>query len=322
VTSSQTESEPDTEPKANESLPTVIVAFVANLLIAIAKSVAAVITGSASMLAEAAHSWADAGNEVFLLFADRRSDRQRDSNHPLGYGREAYVWSMFAAFGLFTAGAVVSISHGISELIHPEPAADFPIAYTVLAIAFVLEGISFIQATRQARRAARALGRPTLEHVWITSNPTLRAVFAEDAAALIGLLIAAAGVGLHQLTGSAVPDALGSLLVGVLLGVVAVVLIDRNRRFLIGESVSPAMREEVLRGLLERAEVERVTYLHLEFVGPGRMYLVAAVDMSGDDVEHTLAVRLRRLEHQLEGRESVEEAVLTLSTADEPSLSL
>jgi cation diffusion facilitator family transporter len=304
----------------SSSRVTVIVAFGANLLIAVAKSVAAYLTGSASMVAEAAHSWADAGNEVFLLFADRRSERVRDEAHPLGYGREAYVWSMFAAFGLFSAGAVVSISHGISELLHPEPATDFAIAYTVLGIAFVLEGISFAQASRQATRTARTIGRATLEHVWNTSNPTLRAVFAEDAAALIGLIIAATGIGLHQLTGSAVPDAVGSLLVGVLLGAVAVLLIDRNRRFLVGEAVSPAMRERVLLGLLSRPEVDRVTYLHVEFVGPGRMYLVAAVDMTGDEVEHNLAVRLRRLERDLESHDDIEEAVLTLATPDEVAM--
>ncbi len=297
-----------------------IVAFTANLLIAIAKSAAAVITGSASMLAEAAHSWADTGNEIFLLFAERRSDRVRDAAHPLGYGREAYVWSMFAAFGLFTAGAVVSISHGISELRHPEPATDFIVAYVVLAVAFVLEGISFLQASREARAGARTLGRHTLEHLWHTSNPTVRAVFAEDSAALIGLLIAFAGVGLHQITGSAVPDAIGSLLVGLLLGVVAVVLIERNARFLIGQAVSPAIRARVLQSLLQRAEVDRITYLHLEFVGPARMYLVAAVDLAGDEVEHDVAVRLRRVERDLEEHDDIEEAVLTLATPDEASL--
>ena len=173
---------------------TVIVAFVANLLIAIAKTVAASLTASASMVAEAAHSWADTGNEIFLLIAERRSDRQRDTRHPMGYGKEAYVWSMFAAFGLFTAGAVVSISHGISELRNPEPASDFVIAYVVLGIAFVLEGISFAQAFRQTRRNADRLRRRHLAYVLNTSNPTLRAVFFEDAAALVGLLIAFGGI--------------------------------------------------------------------------------------------------------------------------------
>jgi divalent metal cation (Fe/Co/Zn/Cd) transporter len=119
-----------------------------------------------------------------------------------------------------------------------------------------------------------------------------------------------------------VPDAIGSILVGVLLAMVAVFLIDRNRRFLVGEAVRPDLRDRVLQGLLERSEVDRVTYLHLEFVGPGRLYLVAAVDMRGDEVEHHVAVRLRRLERELEREDNIEEAVLTLATPDEASLAL
>jgi cation diffusion facilitator family transporter len=306
--------------RVNSSLLTVLVAFIANVLIAIAKSVAAAITSSASMLAEAAHSWADAGNEIFLLIADRRSDRGRDSGHPMGFGREAYVWSMFAAFGLFTAGAVVSIWHGIQQLLEPEEASNYLVAYVVLAIAFVLEGISFTQATIQARRLAAAQDRSVPRFVLNTSDPTLRAVFAEDAAALIGITIAFTGVALHQVTGSTTPDAVGSILVGVLLAVVAVFLIDRNRRFLVGEAVRPEVRQRVLRDLLARPDIERITYLHLEFVGPGRLYLVASVDMVGDDVEPSLAVRLRHVERELELEEHIEEAVLTLATPDEVSL--
>src|SRR5512133_201488 len=313
--------ERDRQPKqVDPSLLTVLVAFLANLLIAIAKSVAAGITSSASMLAEAAHSWADAGNEIFLVIADRRSDRDRDSGHPMGFGREAYVWSMFAAFGLFTAGAVVSIWHGIQQLVEPAEASNFLVAYVVLAIAFVLEGVSFTQATLQARRLAAARDSSVTELVLNTSNPTLRAVFAEDAAALIGITIATAGVALHQVTGSPTPDAIGSILVGVLLGVVAVVLIDRNRRFLVGEPVRPEIRQKVLEHLLARPDIDRITYLHLEFVGPDRLYLVASVDMAGDDVEHDLAVRLRSVERELEHEEAIEEAVLTLATPDEVSL--
>jgi Co/Zn/Cd efflux system component len=190
----------------------------------------------------------------------------------------------------------------------------------VLAIAFVLEGVSFTQATLQARRLAAARDSSVTELVLNTSNPTLRAVFFEDAAALIGIAIATAGVALHQVTGSVIPDAVGSILVGVLLAVVAVVLIDRNRRFLVGEVVRPEIRQRVLRDLLARPDIDRITYLHLEYVGPGRLYLVASVDMAGNDVEHSVAVRLRQVERELEQQEGIEEAVLTLATPDEVSL--
>ncbi len=141
----------------SESLVTVIVAFGANLLIAVAKSIAAAVTGSASLLAEAAHSWADAGNEVFLLVANRRSVRPADPQHPFGHGREAYVWSLFAALGLFVAGSAISVTHGVQELINPEPASNFLVGYVVLAVSFVLEGISFSQSIRQAKPEAASL---------------------------------------------------------------------------------------------------------------------------------------------------------------------
>jgi cation diffusion facilitator family transporter len=127
------------DPGGSESLITVLVAFGVNVLIAVAKTFAAVLTGSASLLAEAAHSWADTGNEIFLLIADRRSRRPPDPAHPFGHGREAYVWSLFAAIGLFVAGAAVSITHGITELITPEAAGHFLVGYAVLALSFILE---------------------------------------------------------------------------------------------------------------------------------------------------------------------------------------
>src|ERR1700751_1157625 len=156
------------DPGASESLTTVLVAFGANVLIAVAKSAAAAVTGSASLVAEAAHSWADSGNEIFLLIANRRSRRPADAAHPFGHGREAYVWSLFAALGLFVAGAAVSVTHGVQELRHPEPATDFIVGYVVLAISFVLEGISFLQSTRQARQEAELFDRDLIEHVLAT----------------------------------------------------------------------------------------------------------------------------------------------------------
>jgi cation diffusion facilitator family transporter len=308
------------DPDQSESLVTVLVAFGVNVLIAVAKTAAALVTGSASLVAEAAHSWADSGNEIFLLIANRRSRRPPDRAHPFGHGREAYVWSLFAAVGLFVAGAAVSVTHGVQELLHPEPATNFAIGYIVLAVSFVLEAISFRQSVRQAKPEAESLQRDLIEHVLATSDPTLRAVFAEDSAALIGLVIATAGLGLHQLTGSPVPDAVGSILVGALLAVVAVVLINRNRRFLVGQEADPRVRSAAIRALLAQPEVARVTYLRLEIVGPRMVFVVGDVDLTGDDTESHLAVRLRALEAKISSSPAVIAAVLSLSAPDEPSL--
>src|SRR5258705_3681963 len=299
----------------SESTLTVVVAFGANIAIAVAKRVAAVVSGSASMLAEAAHSWSDTGNEVFLLIANRRSARPADDSRPLGYGREAYVWSLLAALGLFVVGASVSIWHGISELIANEQTEgrDYALAYAVLAISFVLEGTSFLRAVRQLRAEAHRLDRDLLAHALATSDPTVRAVFAEDAAALVGIVIAAAGIGMHEFTGVAAWDAVGSILVGVLLGVVAVVLIDRNRRFLTGEPGSPDLQAAALARLEQLPDVAAVRYLRLEFIGPKQLFVVASLDLTGDDVESSVARRLPRLEHEVETFPFVFDAVITVS---------
>jgi cation diffusion facilitator family transporter len=302
-----------------ESTLTVLVAFGANFAIAAAKTVAAVLSGSASMLAEAAHSWADTGNEVLLFIANRRSARPPDDRHPLGHGREAYVWSLLAAIGLFVVGASVSIWHGVSELVRGEAVEgrDYAVAYVVLAISFVLEGVSFFQAVRQLRGEAHRFDRDLLQHALATSDPTTRAVFAEDAAALTGLVIAAAGITMHMLTGVAAWDAAGSILVGVLLGVVAVVLIDRNGRFLTGEPGSTVLYNAALAQIQQLPEVESVRYLRLEYVGPKQVFLVASVDLVGDRAESSVAKTLRGLENELEADPFVVKAVLTVSEADD-----
>jgi cation diffusion facilitator family transporter len=308
--------------RASASVTTVLIAFGANLLVAIAKTAAAVVTGSASIVAEAAHSWADTGNEVFLLVANRRALRPPDSAHPLGYGREAYVWSLLAALGLFVAGAAVSVTHGVQELLKPEPASNFIVGYIVLAVSFALEGISFARSVRQARPTAKLFERDLIEEVMATSDPTLRAVFAEDAAALIGLVFAAAGLAAHEATGSAKPDAVGSILVGVLLAVVAIILINRNRQFLVGEEADPRIRAAALRALLDQPEVARVTYLRLEIVGPRMVAVIGDVDLIGDDNESNVAVRLRALEAKISASPAVAGAVLSLAAPDEPSLAV
>ena len=306
---------------SGESLRTVVVAFGANLGVAIAKSAATVATGSASMLAEAAHSWADTGNQVFLLIAHRRGGRAADADRPLGYGREAYVWSLLAAVGLFVVGGTVSVWHGVSELFHPPALGeDYLIAYVVLAVAFALEGASLLRAVRQLRGEAHRYDRDVLEYALETSDPTVRAVFAEDSAALIGIVIAALGLGLYQVTGVAMWDAIGSILVGVLLGAVAVVLIDRNRRFLTGEPGSGALRDAVTARIAELPEVSTVRFVRLEYTGPKQLFLVASVDLVGDRAESRVAHILRRLEGELELDPHIVDAVLTIADPDERDL--
>lgn len=298
----------------------VVFAFLANIAVAIAKTAAALLTSSASLLAEALHSWADAGNEVFLLIAERSGRRQRDRTHPLGFGRDVYFWSLFAAFGLFTVGAVLSIATGVRELFAPEEATDYLIGYIVLGIAAALEGGSLVQSLRQVRRETARLERTPVDYVLNGSNATLRAVVFEDVAALIGLAIAALALALHEITGVAAFDGVGSILIGVLLAVVAVLLIQRNRHFLVGANPPDSVQREVLRRVLLHAGIARVTSLHLEYVGPGSLLLIAAVDLVDDDAESVAAVRLRQVARDLERDEHIAIAALTLALPDEPSL--
>ncbi|WP_052462471.1 cation diffusion facilitator family transporter [Nigerium massiliense] len=312
---------PADEGGASESLLTVLIALGANAVIAVLKSVVAALTGSASMVAEAAHSWADTGNEGFLLIAERRAAKPADRDHPLGYGRAAYVWSMIAAFGLFAVGAGVSIAHGINALSAPEEETDYFWAYVVLAAAFVLEGVSFLQARRQLKAGAEKAEVSPLHYLSHTSNPTLRAVFFEDAAALIGVLIAAAAMALHQVTGNPAWDAIGSILVGVLLGFVAVYLLSRNMAFIVGQVVDPAINRAALTWLVERPEVLHVTYLHLEYVGPQKVFLIGSVDLAGDDPESQAARELEALEDGLEQHPLIAKALLSLAEPGEAPLS-
>jgi len=303
---------------ASESTRTVLVALGANAAVAVAKTVAAVVSGSASMIAEAAHSWADTGNEVFLLIADRRSRRPPDARHPLGHGREAYVWSLLAAVGLFVVGAMVSVWHGVTDIVHEDTSrGDYRVAYLVLGIALFMEAISLRQAVRQLRDEANAAHRDLLEHVLATSDPTVRAVFAEDSGALIGIALAFGGIALHQLTGNALWDSLGSILIGILLGVIAVVLIDRNRRFITGEPGSDELREAIVARIKALPDVAAVRFVRLIYVGPRLLFLVASVDLAGDDPESRVAKKLRRLERELESDPHIVDAVLTIADPDE-----
>ena len=276
--------------KASESggLRTVVLATTVNAVVAVAKLSAAAITGSSVMLAESFHALADTGNEALLMLAQHRGERAADDAHPLGFGREAYFWALIASVGVFVTGGLLSIREGVQELVHPEQASSFTVAYAVLGLAFVLELVSLLQAYHQLNEEAHRLSRDLLEQLVLTSDPTTRAVFGEDAAAVVGNVVAVIGVGLHQVTGSAIPDGLASLAVGLLLGVVAVQLARRNRDFLVGEQAPPPMRRAICQVIARHPGVTSVPELLVTFIGPRRLWVLVQVEvdpgLSGSDV--------------------------------------
>ncbi len=264
---------------AVEGLRTVVVALAANVGIAAAKLIAALLTGSSAMLAEVFHSTADTGNQVLLLIANRRAGRPPDPGYPLGHGREAYFWALIASLGMFFTGALLSIREGISELLHATPVASPVVAYAVLGVSLCLDGMSLARAYRQLRAEANTLDRAFLEHLDITSDPVARAVFAEDAVSVAGNLIAGGGIALHQLTGSAIPDAVAALVIGACLGVVALDLARRNRDFLVGREAAPSIRARLSDLMARQDGVARVGELLVTYVGPRRLWVVARLDV-------------------------------------------
>jgi cation diffusion facilitator family transporter len=285
--------EANTSPEGREGVATVVVALVANLGVALAKIVAALLTGSSAMIAEAAHAFADSGNEVLLLIAQRRSERPADHEHPLGHGREAYFWALLASVVAFVSGALLSIGQGIEGLMHPTTGTSFGTAYVVLFISFVLEAWSLRRAYRQLRQEASTLGREFIEHLDLSSDPIARAVFAEDSAAVVGNVVAAIGIGLHQLTGSSIPDAIAAIAIGLTLGYVAVQLARRNGDFLIGRQAPEEIRARVQEVITTQVGICTLRELLITFLGPRRLWVVARIDLndrlSGAEIKALLA---------------------------------
>ncbi|TDD76591.1 cation diffusion facilitator family transporter [Actinomadura darangshiensis] len=307
----------------NESGLTVALAFAANLGIAVAKIVAALITGSASMAAEAAHSIADTFNEVLLMVGLRRSGRPADRRHPLGYGKERYIWTLLVAVAIFGMGALFSYYQGIQTFTGHRGAAESDplIGYAVLGVAFVLEGISWQQAFRQVRGAAREEDLPLIAYIRRTDEPTAISVLLEDSAALIGLLIAFGGLGLHQLTGSAAWDGAGSLLIGVLLTVVALILGRINLNLLIGSQADPRIVADVRARLGAAPEVEWVVDIVTVTFGADRALVCARLDfrdsLTAGDVERACV----RMAHELrDAHEEIDEVFLEPVPRDDAEL--
>jgi cation diffusion facilitator family transporter len=266
---------------ASESRKTVLIALAANTGIAVAKLGAGLVGGSSAMLAEGAHSIADTTNQLFLLASLKLSEREPDEEHPFGYGKERFLWTFMAAIFIFVAGALFSFYEGLDKLLgggHGE--SRFGLTYGVLAVALVLETVSMARAVSQTREAAEAAGLPLLRFVRTSRDPTTKTVVFEDGAAVAGILLALAGVGLHQLTGSEAPDAIAALCIGVLLAVVALGLWRDTRGLLIGEAALPEERER-LRAVLEGdPRVDHVVELLTMALGPDSLLVAARLDLA------------------------------------------
>ncbi len=276
----------------------VVKALAANLGIAIAKFVAAFISRSASMLAEAVHSLADSGNQVFLLLGMRKSERREDAIHEFGYAAERYFWAFIVAVSLFTIGATFSLYEGIHKVLHPGGAmGSRTVAYVVLGVSIALELYSLSAALAEFRhiKAGRSL-KQTIDEA---RDAVVIVVLFEDVAALVGLLSAFAGLLLTQLTGNGVWDGVGSIIVGITLFVVAAFLARKTKHLLIGQSVTPTQRATIVDLVTATAGVERLVHVRTMHLGPEEVLVGMKIAVAPGTTAAELATLVDAIEVKL-----------------------
>ncbi|HWL38232.1 MAG TPA: cation diffusion facilitator family transporter [Frankiaceae bacterium] len=284
----------------------VIAALLANLGIAIAKLVAFVLTRSASMLAESVHSLADSGNQGLLLFGESRGRRKADVEHQFGYGAARYFWAFVVAVVLFTVGGAFALYEGIEKLRHPHDVESYGIAIGVLIVAILLETFSFRTAIKETQPLLR--GRSYWRFIKESKTPELPVVLLEDLAALLGLIIALAGVSLTAATHDPMWDALGTITIGALLVVVAIVLAIEMHGLLIGESGSGEEVAAVTAALVAVPDFDRVIHLRTRYLGPDEMLVAAKVATPVGGTTERLAAQINEAERRI--REAVPAATL------------
>ena len=275
----------------------ILAALAANVGIAIVKFVAAAISGSAAMLAEGVHSLADSVNQLLLLLGGRRSRRAADQEHPFGHGRERYVYAFVVSIILFSIGGVFSLYEGIEKLRDPHPLTNWWLPVAVLVIAIGLEGFSLRTALREARPQKGS--QSWVQFVRRAKAPELPVVMLEDTAALVGLVFALFGVGLTVLTGNGVFDAIGTILIALLLVAVAVVLGIETKSLLVGEGATAADVERIRAAVLDGPEVDSIVHLKTLYLGPDELMVGMKVAVDGD----------RRLGDVAAGIDTVEERI-------------
>jgi cation diffusion facilitator family transporter len=255
----------------------IIAALLANAGIALAKFIGYLITGSSSMLAEAVHSLADTSNQGLLLLGGKRAQRAATSEHPFGYGRDRYFYSFVVALLLFTLGSVFALYEGIHKLESHEPLTSPLVAVGILVVAVCLEGYSFRTAIVESRPLKG--GGTWWQFIRQSKVPELPVVLLEDFGALIGLVLALLGVGLTVLTGNAVFDALGTIAIGLLLGVIAVILIIEMKSLLVGEGATAPVLEQIKDGLAS-GDVQRVIHIRTQYIGPEELLVAAKIALT------------------------------------------
>jgi cation diffusion facilitator family transporter len=290
---------------AGGSTRVIITALAANVGIAVAKFIAAGLTGSSAMLTEGVHSLVDSTNHVLLLYGQKRAQKPADALHPLGYGRELYFWSFIVAILVFSLGAGVSVYEGILHMLHPEPAADPKIAYLVLAVAFALEGWSTWEALKafNISRGTRSL----LQAIRASKDAPTIVVLLENTGAMVGLVLAALGIGLSQLTHNPMWDGLASVLIGLVLGAMAILLVIEAKSLLIGESADPALVEAIRVSAQAHDGVEKVLDVLTVHHAPDQIVAVISADFD-DGIS---AADVERIVRDIEAQVAIEFPVVT-----------
>ena len=276
----------------------IIAAFLANMGIAIAKFIAWALSGSASMLAEAIHSVADSGNQLLLLFGGRQAKRKADTTHPFGYGRERYIYAFLVSIILFSVGGLFSIYEGVEKITHPHEPVNLWIPIGVLLIAIVLESFSLRTAIKESNHV-RTKDQSWVSFVRHAKAPELPVVLLEDVGALIGLVFALFGVGLTAITHNPVFDAIGTLMIGTLLILIAIVLGIETKSLLVGEGATDADHGKIVAVIDAAPTVEQLIHIKTLYLGPDELLVAAKLGFAADRHLGAVAADIDILESQI-----------------------
>ena len=265
----------------------IIAALVANLAIAVGKFVAFIFSGSSSMLAEGVHSLADSGNQALLLLGGKKAKKDASEEHPFGYGRERYIYGFLVSIVLFTIGGVFALYEGYEKIKHPHEIHDWYWPVGVLVFAIIAEVFSFRTAIKESNEVRGSLSWS--QFVRRAKAPELPIVLLEDLGALVGLVLALFGVGAAIVTGDGLWDGIGTLCIGVLLVVIAIVLAAETKSLLLGEAADPAEREKIRAAVVDGKTVTGIIHMRTLHLGPEELLVAAKVAVQHDDTAADVA---------------------------------